>query len=210
MTVTRSRGFTFIEVLIVAVMACVLAAIGLPRFLQAQTNARKSEAITQLKTLHAAMSTQAVMPTSIHVPGFDPPRGNNYSYHLSDYCASWEDRSAEFAVSNEFDDCIGVDTFANPRYPSVFAPVPLAGVVWDLDATANGMSTSAGFYGWDTNWDYLAYAAGDIDRDPTDSADTWSIASADAELTATCPGTPGFVILPAGEPFQVLDDKRCE
>jgi type IV pilus assembly protein PilA len=211
MSDTQRRGFTFIEVLIVVIMAIMLAAIGLPRFLQAQKRAKKSEAITQLKTLHAAMSSQAVRPISIHVPGFNPPRGNHYSYHLSDFCTSWEDRSTEWAVWNDYDDCIGVDSYANPGYPSFFTPMPIPGVSWDMDGLVNGMSTSAGIYGGDTNWDYLAYAAGDIDKDPSDGADTWSIASADAQIVGICPGSGIAEFLPAGEPFHVNDDgdKDC-
>jgi type IV pilus assembly protein PilA len=207
MTGTRRRGFTLLEMLIVAVMACVLVAIALPRFFQAQKRAKKSEAITQLKTLHAAMSTQVAKPASIHVPGFNPARGNHYSYHLEDSCSSFEYRGSEFVIWNDFDTCIGVDTFANLGYPDYFYPVPIAAVAWDDNGTMNGMSTSAGIYGSETNWDYLAYAAGNRDEDVFDSPDTWSVASADAQITPTCPAAGAPELLPAGEPFQVFDDR---
>jgi type IV pilus assembly protein PilA len=210
MTGNRYRGFTYVEVLMVVAMAVVLATIGVPRFLQAQKNAKKSEAITQLKSLHAAMSTQALMPMSIHVPGFDPPRGNRYSYHVSEPCFSWEDRSMQYAVSNDTDTCIGADTYADPSLPSVFYGVPIAAVSWDMDATMNGMGTSPGFFGTETQWDYLAQAAGDVDGNPFDGADTWIVASADAQIANTCPMSGAAVPLAAGEPFQVYADTQCQ
>jgi type IV pilus assembly protein PilA len=209
MNVIRPRGFTYLEVLVVVAMAGVLAAIGLPRFLQAQKNAKKSEAVTQLKSLHAAMSAQALMPTSIHVPGFAPPRGNRYSYHVAEPCSSWEDRTTQYAVINDTDNCIAADSFANPGFPSIFPAVPLAAVSWDSEATMNGMGGSPGFFGTETQWDYLASAAGDLDGNPADSADTWMIASADGEIATTCPMSQSTVLVPAGEPFHVSDDAKC-
>src|SRR5687768_13749197 len=106
MKASRSRGFTYIECLILLALVGVLVAIALPRFLRARTHARQSEAITQLKSLHAAMATQQVRPVSIHVYSFDPPRGNRYSYHLDNGCYSTEDRSSLNAVKSDFDICV--------------------------------------------------------------------------------------------------------
>jgi prepilin-type N-terminal cleavage/methylation domain-containing protein len=208
---TRARhgGFTFIEVLIVVAMASVLAAIGLPKFLRAQKNAKHSEAVTHLKKLHVSMRTQARKPTSIHVGHFDPKRGNRYSYHLSDFCPSYEDRSGQEAVSNPEDLCIGVDTFAHPSLPGLFMPMPVGGVSWDDEGTMNGMGAYAGIYGTDTSWDYMAYAAGDLDGDPSDWADTWGIASADGEMVMVCPAPNSTIFVPAGEAFYIFDDTRC-
>jgi type IV pilus assembly protein PilA len=209
MTVTRRHGFTFVEVLIVVGMSCVLAAIGLPRFFQAQKHAKQSEVIANLKTLHAAMSTQAAMPTSIHVPGFDPPRGNRYSYHLSEWCASTEFRSGPEPIRSDADECIGVDTYVHYSLPDFFPVMPIAAVSWDDNALTNGMATSPGVFGTQDNWDYLAYASGDLDMQPFEHPDTWTVASADALIFATCPSTGSMESLPAGEPFRVYNDKDC-
>ena len=53
----RRHGFTYIEVLIAMAMASILVAVGLPRFFEAQKNAKHSEAITALKHLHAGMNS---------------------------------------------------------------------------------------------------------------------------------------------------------
>ncbi|HEX8701096.1 MAG TPA: prepilin-type N-terminal cleavage/methylation domain-containing protein [Myxococcaceae bacterium] len=211
-TVTRRRGFTFIEMMLVVVMASALTAIALPRYFQAQKRAKRSEIITQLKSLHAGMSSLAAKPVSIHVPGFDPPRGNAHSYHLSDYCTTWEDRSTQWAVQNDFDECIGVDSYAHPGYPSLFTPLQIPAVSWDDNALMNGMGVSAGVFGTDDNWDYLAYAAGDRDENPADYPDTWSIASADALIISLCPNSGAMETLPAGEPLHIFDerDKDCQ
>ena len=207
-TPVRRHGFTYIEVLLVMAMASILAAIGLPRFFEAQKHAKRSEAITQLKLLHAGLSAQTLMPTSIHVPGFDPERGNYYSYHLSDPCTSWEDRSGESAVSNESDNCIGVDTYAHPTLPPLFTPAPIAAWQWFDDAMWNGMGGWPGVFGTDENWDYLAFAVGDLDEDPNDNPDTWAVASEDGLVYGWCPFETW---VSAGEPFQVNNDidKKC-
>jgi len=203
------RGFTYIEVLVVLAMSAILAAIAIPSYLRAQKKARTSEAITNLKSLHAAMSTQLTMPTSIHVPGFNPPRGNKYSYMLESGCSMYEDRSGYDAVQYDGDLCIGVDTFAYPNYPSLFYPVTASAVAWEPDAAMWGMfDGTPGLYGYDTNWYYLAYAAGENDGDLFDNADTYLISSADGEMAAVCPaGNP--VLVPAGEPFQTHKDAGC-
>ena len=147
------------------------------------------------------------MPTSIHVPGFGPKRGNRYSYHLSDPCYSWEDRSGQVALPNETDSCIGVDTYADPTLPPLFMPQLMPSATWNAEATATGMGVYPGIFGSDESWDYLAYAAGDANTDPNDFADTWAISSSDGELSSICPYTS--VQVPAGEPFQVYDDTKC-
>jgi prepilin-type N-terminal cleavage/methylation domain-containing protein len=203
------RGFTLIEVLLIMTMASILAAISVPRFFQAQKRARHSEAVFELKRLHVGMSTQRHKPVSIHVPGFNPQRGNRYSYHVAEPCLMIEDRSTRRASSHPNDDCIGVDTFANPTLPSVFMPALLPGASWDMDALMNGMDVMPGFYGSETSWDYLAYAAGDLDGDPNDTADTWGVASADGQLFPICSAQPEVADVPAGEPFLVNDDGHC-
>ena len=88
-------------------------------------------------------------------------------------------------------------------------PLPMAGFAWDDEGLMNGMTYMPGVFGTETSWDYLAYAAGDLDGDPSDWADTWGIASADGQMVMLCPAPTGAIIVPAGEPFHTLDDTQC-
>lgn len=215
----HSRGFTYVEGLVALAMVGVLVAISLPRYLRSQTHARQSEAIANLKSLHAAMMTQQNRPSNIHVYNFDPPRGNRYSYHLDNGCHTTENRSNQNAVQHSQDICVGVDVFANPMFPRTFYPVSVVNPVWGERATYNGMGASAGMFGtcgYANEWDYLAYAAGDTDFENTgdwerayDTADTWLISSSDGQLNRVCPATTTRVSAPAGEPFMVYDDAAC-
>jgi prepilin-type N-terminal cleavage/methylation domain-containing protein len=210
MTQRRQRyGFTLIELMIVVAIIGILAAIAIPNFVRFQARARQSEVSTNLKSLFTGLRTQQRMPPSaISATGFSPERGNRYSYHMEDGCSSYEDRSTLDAVTNDNDTCIGTDTFKYPSFPSVFTPVTLAGPAWNAKASANGMAGNAGIHGSNENWDFLAYGAGDVDNNPLEQPDTWSISSADGQLTSVCPaGNPENVA--AGEPFNVSNDVNC-
>ena len=204
---TRRRGFTYVEVLIAFSVMGVLGTIGSLNFQRAEKRAKHSEAITNLKSLHASLMSQSTKPTSIHVPGFHPQRGNRYSYHLGP-CTSCEDRSGEHAEQHPNDDCIGADTYEHPTLPNLFSPVTLPGVSWEGDA-ARLMNVQPGVYGTDTDWVYLAYAAGDLDDNPSDLADTWFVGSSDGLTYGICPASTESIQFVAGEPVQVVRDSEC-
>ncbi len=207
----RSRyGFTLIELMIVVAIIGILAAIAIPNFVRFQARARQSEVSTNLKSLFTGLRTQQRMPPmAIRSTGFSPERGNRYSYHLDDGCSSYEDRSTLHLVQNDADVCIGVDRFKYPSFPATFTVIPLGGSIWNVRATANGMNVASGIFGSQENWDFLAYAAGDVDNDPMDGADTWSIASSDGQLTSVCPTMGVGENVAAGEPFNVSNDVNC-
>jgi len=207
----QQYGFTLIELMIVVAIIGILAAIAIPNFVRFQARARQSEANTNLKSLFTGLRTQQRMPHGnlIRATGFSAERGNRYGYHLENSCSSIEDRSGIDAVLNEDDACIGVDTFKYPSLPTTFPMVPLASTNWNAKATANGLANSAGIFGEYENWDFLAYAAGDVDNNPHDQADTWSISSADGQLSAVCPATGSGENVAAGEPFNVSNDVNC-
>ncbi|MDC0707436.1 prepilin-type N-terminal cleavage/methylation domain-containing protein [Stigmatella sp. ncwal1] len=209
MTSVGHRGFTFVEVLISVAMAGVLAAIGVPKLFQAQERARHSEVITHLKSIHATLSAQVTKPWSLNEAGVSLPRGNRYSYHAGTPCMSFEDRSTFMVQDHGTDDCIGVDTYAHPTLPGLFEPAPLVSVQWDEQAVYNGVGATPGIFGTETNWDYFAAAAGNRDHHPSDSAETWGIASADGLASRFCPATPELFNITAGEPFLVNKDIGC-
>ncbi|MBN1209565.1 MAG: prepilin-type N-terminal cleavage/methylation domain-containing protein [Myxococcaceae bacterium] len=208
----RQQGFTLIELMIVVAIIGILASIAIPSFIRFQARARQSEVTTNLKSLFTSMRTlQRKPPEDIHSTGFAPERGNRYGYHLADACGgAFEDRSGVDAVPNNPAMCIGVDTFKLQGFPDTFTIVPPAGATWDSKGQANGMAINAGLYGTTASWDFLVYAAGDVDNNQLDSADTWLVSSADGEITPTCPSTGGVAeTAAAGEPFLVNNDVDC-
>jgi prepilin-type N-terminal cleavage/methylation domain-containing protein len=208
----QQHGFTLIELMIVVAIIGILAAIAIPNFVRFQARARQSEVNTNLKSLFTGLRTQLRMPANvIAASGFSAERGNRYSYHLDDGCGSYEDRSFIDTIVNDSATCIGVDTFKFAGFPETFPVVNLGGATWNTKATSNGMGTNSGIYGTNENWDFLAYGAGDVDNNPIgDSSDTWSISSADGQLTAVCPNTGFAENVAAGEPFNVSNDVNCD
>jgi type IV pilus assembly protein PilA len=213
MTTRRHRyGFTLIELMIVVAIIGILAAIAIPNFVRFQARARQSEANTNLKSLFTGLRTQQRMPSrNIRATSFSPERGNRYSYHLDNDCVATEDRSSIDSVQHNEDTCIGADQFKFTSFPIYFTVEAVASATWNTKATVNGMTAAAGVYGYAENWDFLAYAAGDVDNTlGADRADTWLISSSDGQLQATCPmtGTPENVA--AGEPFNTYNDVSCD
>ncbi|WP_224243972.1 prepilin-type N-terminal cleavage/methylation domain-containing protein [Hyalangium gracile] len=207
-----SRGFTLIELMIVVAIIGILAAIAIPNFLRFQARARQSEANSNLKTLFTGFRTLSKRPNpEIRVPGFSPERGNRYSYHMNDPCTTVEDRTTVNIVQNPNDDCVGVDTFKFTSFPPTFTWVSPLSATWNTKATQNGLAMSPGLRGTGENWDFLGFAAGDVDNTPTDSADTWLVSSSDGQLTPACPTTGGVAEnVAAGEPFNVNNDVNCD
>ncbi len=54
------RGFTLIELLIVVAIIAILAAIAVPNFLEAQTRAKLSRSISEMRTVANAMAEYTV------------------------------------------------------------------------------------------------------------------------------------------------------
>jgi type II secretory pathway pseudopilin PulG len=208
--------------MIVVAIIGILAAIAIPNFVRFQARARQSEVHGNLKSLFTGLRTQQRKPPTataggtdgtIRATGFAPERGNRYAYVLDPGCASAEDRSAAVAVQNNADTCISADVFrfqwAAPAN-GIFTVVQLAGGTWANAAPAQALD--AGIFGDDGFWSFLAYGVGDVDNDPDpaqDSADTWTISSADGELNSVCPAQTG-VRVAGGEPFNVNNDVNCD
>jgi type IV pilus assembly protein PilA len=204
----HNRGFTLIELMIVVSIIGVLASIAIPSFLRFQARARQAEVSTNLKSLFTSMRTLQRKPAlDVHATGFSPERGNRYSYHMEDSCNSYEDRSNQQVAIHPGDTCIGADTFRNPAFPDTFTVVNPSSTSWN---NTLGMGANAGLFGDDQSWDFLIYAAGDVDGNPADGADTWLISSTEGEVAAFCPATGGVTerVIP-GEPFNTNNDVNC-
>jgi type IV pilus assembly protein PilA len=208
----NSRGFTLIELMIVVAIIGILAAIAIPNFLRFQARARQSEANSNLKTLFTGFRTLSKRPTAeIRVPGFNPERGNRYSYIMNDPCTTVENRTGINLIQNPNDDCIGVDTFKFTSFPATFPIVSPLSATWNSKATANGLGMTAGLKGTGESWDFLGFATGDVDNTLGDSADTWLVSSSDGDVTPACPSTGGVSQhVAAGEPFNVNNDVNCD
>jgi type IV pilus assembly protein PilA len=207
----RQHGFTLIELMIVVAIIGILASIAIPSFLRFQARARQAEVSTQLKSFFTSLRTMQRKPAiDIHATGVSPERGNRYSYHIEDGCSSYEDRSSSPAKLNNGDTCVGADKARYVSFPNVFVPVPPESVTWETQAMTRGLSNTSGFFGADERWEFLVYAAGDVDDNPEDTADTWLVASSDGTITPTCPFTGGLMEpISAGEPYNTNNDVSC-
>ncbi|MDC0709783.1 prepilin-type N-terminal cleavage/methylation domain-containing protein [Stigmatella sp. ncwal1] len=209
----RNRGFTLIELMIVVAIIGILAAIAIPNFIRFQARARQSEVNTNLKSLFTGLRTQQKKPPeSIRATGFAPERGNRYTYKIGD-CGATEDRTNIDAEQHNDDTCIGADVFKfGTGFPDggKFETIQLSSATWNAKGTANGLSVDPGIEGDNASWDFLAYAAGDVDNTiENDASDSWSIASADGNLQSVCPAVTEPEAVAAGEPFNISNDVNC-
>ncbi|SEM93207.1 prepilin-type N-terminal cleavage/methylation domain-containing protein [Stigmatella aurantiaca] len=212
MTRRSQNGFTLIELMIVVAIIGILAAIAIPSFLRFQARARQSEVNANLKSLFTGMRTLAKRPQShIRVPGFAPERGNRYSYYMAATCTTAEIRDAVDTEQHNTDDCIQTDRFKfGMEMQGLPERVIPSSFEWSTRATAHGMGAQAGLYGTGLEWDFIAYAAGDVDSTFADSSDSWLISSSDGKLQQMCPAVAEPLTNAAGEPFNVSNDVDCD
>ena len=121
--VARSRGFTLVEILIVVIILGILAAIVIPQFTNASTDARKSSLVSQLQTLRSQIQLFKLQHNDV----------------LPDLVANqWSQMSSKTNLSGAVDTTAtgiyGPYLESTPKNPlnaeSVVAAAPGAGVGW--------------------------------------------------------------------------------
>src|SRR4051812_25203939 len=84
--IQKSRGFTLIELMIVVAIIGILAAIAIPNFIKFQAKSKQSEAKTNLKAVFtsekAYFGERDKFTTDFSASGFQPERGNRYTYQV--------------------------------------------------------------------------------------------------------------------------------
>ena len=105
----KEKGFTLIELMIVVVIIAILAALAIPKFMQATTKSKQTEAKQILKQIYAMEHA--------------------YRQEYNSYCCNGVSASAGGAIS-----VLGVDVMVTARYTYV---ITAAANTFTATATAN-------------------------------------------------------------------------
>ena len=97
----------------------------------------------------------------------------------------------------------------------IFAyPAARGTVTWSARAQAltptKPADITAGVFGANDNWGFVAAATGDVDNAPGDNADYWVISSEDGTYTAGCPAGVPAINVSGGESVNMSNDVTCE
>jgi type IV pilus assembly protein PilA len=192
MTSSFRKGFTLIELMIVVAIIGILAAIAIPNFIKFQARSKQSEVKSNLKAMftaqRAAYQEYDGYGNLINRIGFNPERGNRYTYDMSGAgFVNWQDRSTS-QVSTETG--VEADTFKWGSTNGISAIQP---------------SAFSSYLAIGNTGNFTATAAGNIDNDTT--LDQWSISSESRASGATSSTTTCSVgNNPGGEPCNDFND----
>lgn len=176
------------------VLACpclgVLSAIAIPNFIRFQARARQSECHANLKSLYTGLrlySGQKMEGSELTMfqTAFVPERGNRYSYFMG--TGPMEDRSGAQAQGVEEARAIGADTF---RFPTLR--------VYTLADLPPQVAEQVGISGTCPGCEFTVACAGDVDNNPHDTPDVWTLSSKDRTVDGQH--------IPAGEPYNHVND----
>ncbi len=175
------------------VLACpclgILSAIAIPNFIRYQARAKQSECRANLKAFYAvarAAKEGEHLQKDLSKLGFTPERGNRYAYFLGP--GPMEDRSGPQATGTEGAEAIGVDTFKYPKARAL--------TFKDLPAE---VASQVGISGECPDCSITMACAGDVDNDPSDTPDVWTISTKDRY-------SANGEAIPWGEPYNHVND----
>lgn len=176
------------------VLACpcmgVLSAIAIPNFIRYQARAKQTECRTNLKSLYTALrvggpTVEGSELTLLSQTGFSLERGNRYSYFLGK--GPMEDRSGPQIQGTEQAQGVGADTF---KFPNLR--------VYTLEDLPPQVAEQVGVSGACPDCDFTVACAGDVDNNPNDSPDVWTVSSKDRTIDGQT--------VRAGEPYNHVND----
>ncbi len=151
----------------------------------------ESECTNNLKSLFTGLRTQQSRDERVNLDriGFSPERGNRYAYFLGP--GPMEDRSAEEITNVVGNMSVGVDIFRHKTARNL-----------TLEDLPLHLARLAGPRGTAPELEFIALCAGDIDGNPLDTPDIWSIATMDRVID----GEP----IASGEPYRHVNDKTTD
>jgi prepilin-type N-terminal cleavage/methylation domain-containing protein len=147
----RFRAFTLIELLIVVAIIAILAAIAVPNFLEAQTRAKVSRSLADMRSIGVAIEAYAVDANAYpRIPSWPNPGWENPIHWLTPLTTPvaylsrlprypWEPFTINFTGAP-----MKIDYYYYNEYESFYFPGGLPWTIWDPSGNSRWYLSAAG------------------------------------------------------------------